>query len=397
MPGGLKAGKLEGWNTGRPGSLKAWRLECRDAGKSHIHQLLTFSLRIKLELMMFHARNQNIELKRSVRQKLWMIQSFFPTSAFRLPNSRLRIPTFVIIFIIFASWISWAGETANEESGTLTASLDQASVPVGGVVWLTLDYRLPEGGRLPEKLEVNGLDDLSVLKQDINPGQIRIQLLVDQIGQWQSEPIGLTYLDEQDQKQLLTTQPISIQAVSNLGEKAEEAELRPIRDIVPVTSIWQRYLLWLAAIVALALIGLGLFWWYKRRGKPAGPAEYTEPPDVRARRELLGLETKQYFDKGRVKKHYFVFSEILRRYLEAIRNFPAAEYTTEEIARHISAEPDRKLIPLLQQADLVKFADIVPTRNHKEEDIKAALAYIRKTGPQPKTVLEQAQQRKEQR
>jgi hypothetical protein len=39
----------------------------------------------------------------------------------------------------------------------------------------------------------------------------------------------------------------------------------------------------------------------------------------------------------------------------------------------------------------------VPTRNHKEEDIKVALAYIRKTGPQPKTVLEQAQQRKEQR
>ena len=346
---------------------------------------------------MFHAKNQNIELKRSVRQKLWMKRSFFPTSAFRIPNSCLRLPTFLVLILIFASWISWAGEPGNEESGSLTASLDKASVPVGGVVGLTLDYRLPEGGRLPEKLEVKGLDDLSIIKQIIKPGQIQIQLLFDQVEPWQSGPISLTYLDADGQPRLLTAQAVSIQALSNLSEKAEEAQLRPIRDIVPVQSIWRSTLLWLAVFVALVMIGLGLFWWYKRRGRPAGPAEYTEPPDVRARRELLGLEKKQYFEKGRVKKHYFFFSEILRRYLEAIRNFPAAEYTTEEIARHLSAEPDRKLISLLQQADLVKFADSVPTRTRKEEDIKAALAYIRKTGPQPKTVLEQAQQREVQK
>jgi hypothetical protein len=287
----------------------------------------------------------------------------------------------------------WAANADSQSIGTLTATLDQISVPVGGVVWLTLDYRLPEGGRLPEKLDVNGLDDLSILKQALSPGQIRIQLLVDHVGSWQSEPISLTYLDANGQQQLLTAQPISIQVVSNFGEKAEEAQLRPIRDIIPLKSIWQSYLLWSAVIVVLVPIGLGLFWWYKRRRKPAGPAEYIEPPDVRARRELLGLEKTQYFENGRVKKYYFFFSEILRRYLEAIRNFPAAEYTTEEIARHINAESDRKLIPLLQQADLVKFADTVPTAARKEEDIKAALAYIRKTAPQPKTVLEQAQQR----
>ncbi|MCP4624160.1 MAG: hypothetical protein GY850_11575 [bacterium] len=317
-----------------------------------------------------------------------MKQSLFPTSDFRLPTSII-----LILIQIFTPSIPWATGTDSQYTGSLTATLEKTTVPVGGVVWLTLDYRLPPGGRLPEKPEIKGLGDIGILKQVVDPGRIRIQLLADKVGPWQSEPIGLTYLDEQDQRQLLTTQPISIQIASNLSKKAEEAKLRPIRDIVPVKSIWQSYLIWLAAIVALVLVGLGLFWWYKRRRKPAGPAEYTEPPDVRARRELLGLEKQQYFEKGRVKTHYFFFSEILRHYLEAIRNFPAAEYTTEEIARHISAEPDRTLIPLLQQADLVKFADTVPTRARKEEDIKAALAYIRKTGPQPKTVLEQANQR----
>ena len=250
------------------------------------------------------------------------------------------------------------------------------------MVWLTLDYRLPEGGRLPEKVEVNGLDDLSILKQVINPGQVRIQLLVDQVGPWQSGPISLTYLDAAGQTQLLTAPPVSIQTVSNLSEQAEEAELRPIRDIVALKSIWQSYRLWLAALAAVVLIGLGLFWWYKKKQSHSALAQYTEPPDIRARRELRGLESRRYFEKGRVKKYYFTFSEILRRYLESIRNFPAAEYTTEEIARHISAEPDRKLIPLLQQADLVKFADTEPTQARKEEDIKAALAYIRQSSAQ---------------
>ena len=333
---------------------------------------------------------QSINFKRFVLQKCWMVRSFFPTSAFRLP-------TFLILIQIFTPSIQWATGTDSQYTGSLSATLGKTSVPVGGVVWLTLDYRLPEGGRLPKELEIKGLDDISILKQVINPGQVRIQLLVDKVGPWQSEPIGLPYQDEQGQKQLLTTQPISIEAVTNLSEKAEEATLRPIRDIEPVKSIWQIYLLWLAVIVAVVLIGLGLFWWCRKRRKSAGLAKYVEPPDVRARRELLGLEKKKYFEKGRVKQHYFFFSEILRRYLEAIRNFPAAEYTTEEIARRLSAEPDRKLIPLLQQADLVKFADSVPTRARKEEDIKAALAYIRKTGPQPKTVLEQAHQREVQK
>ena len=292
-----------------------------------------------------------------------------------------RIPTLILLFLLISHGMWGASETLNEKGGSLAASLDQASAPVGGLVWLTLEYRLPKGGRLPEKPEIKGLDGLSILKQIINPRQIRIQLLFDHLGPWQSEPISLSYLDSKGQTQLLTAHPVSIQAVSNLGDKADKAQLRPIRDIVPVKSIWQSYLLWLAAFAAMVLIGLGLFWWYKRRQTPAAMTEYMEPPDVRARRELRVLEAQRYFENGLVKKHYFAFSEILRRYLESIRSFPAVEYTTEEIAQHIRTEQDRQLLPLLQRADLVKFADDVPTAARKEEDIQAALAYIRETGP----------------
>ena len=318
---------------------------------------------------------QNFELTGAALLKLWMKKSFFPTSAFRLP-------TLFLLVLIFAPWNLWAAGPDDQNNANLSASLDQESAPVGGVVWLTLEYRLPAGGRLPEKLEIRGLDGLSILKQIINPRQIRIQLLVDQVGPWQSEPISLTYLDSKGQTQLLTAHPVSLQVGSNLGEKPEEAQLRSIRDIIPIQSLWRRNLFWPAVLIAAILIGVGIFWWIKRRRIPPILSEYVEPPHVRARKEIRMLETQRYFEKGMEKKHYFIFSEILRRYLESIRNFPAAEFTTEEIARHIKTEPDRKLLPLLQQADLVKFADNVPTVARKEEDMQAALAYIRETSPQ---------------
>ena len=334
----------------------------------------------------------NSELIRFSIQKLGGNLSFFPTSAFRIPTSRFRIPTFTIIFAVYALMTSGMVKAGTKDTGALTASLDQAAVPVGGVVWLTLDYRLPEGGRLPDKVEINGLEGITILRQVVDSQQIRIQLLVDRMETWQSESIRLGYLDSDGEIQFLSAKSVSIQVKSNISEKPEEVDLRPIRDINPVKSIWQGYLLWLAVGIVLILVGVGLYWWYKKRQTPVSQTKYVEPPHIRARKQLRGLEAQQYFEKGLVKQHYFVFSEILRQYLEAIRNFPAAEFTTEEIARHVTAEPDRKLVPLLQQADLVKFADAVPTRARKEADFDAALAYIRETSPQIESIQEQARQ-----
>lgn len=301
-------------------------------------------------------------------------------SFFRLPCAVRRAPI-IVLFLILASGIVRGLEDKNEDSGSLAASLDRESVEVGGVVWLTLDYRLPEGGRLPSKPAVEGLDGLTVLKQTVTPAQIRIQLLVDRLEPWQSAPIRLDYQDSQGRPQVLTADPVTLQIQSNLGEKPQEAQLRPILDIMAAGSIWYRYLLWAAALAAVLLTGFGVFRWYQKRRLPAIASAPAEPAHVLARRAIEKLESQKYFEKGMVKKHYFVFSEILRRYLEAIREFPAAEYTTEEIAQHIRSEQDRQILPLLQRADLVKFADDVPTAARKEEDIRAALAYIGQTGP----------------
>ena len=103
------------------------------------------------------------------------------------------------------------------------------------------------------------------------------------------------------------------------------------------------------------------------------------PPAKLAIRGLKALDAQQLFEKGRIKDFYFGFSEILRRYLEAIRGFPAAEYTLEEIARTAKKKEDQPLLAMLRRADMVKFADVATTPAGKDEDMEAAFVYIEST------------------
>jgi hypothetical protein len=245
---------------------------------------------------------------------------------------------------------------------------------------LTLKYRLPDRAGFASEPEIKGLEELAEVDREIGPDQIKITLLVDRLGLWKTGPISLAYLDKDENPRTLNTEPVSLTVLSNLGEKPEEARLRPIQGIFPTRPLWLKYIPWAAGLLVLLLIVSTLLWWYRRRrGKNSIKA--MDPPHIRAKKEIEELEGAGLFEKGHVKAYYFRFSEILRQYLESLRGFPAAEFTTEEITTYIVKEQDRSLIPLLRLADLVKFADTVPTAARKEEAVNAAFSYIRETSP----------------
>ena len=284
-------------------------------------------------------------------------------------------------------FLLWSGPTWSEtaETGslpTLSASVEKNTANIGDLLWVTLMVEIPKDAELPESGGLDGLEALTIIEQKTKPNEINFRFLVDQLESFDLGPFSLTYIDHQKNEQQVATDPITITILSNLGEKPEDATLRPIQDIISTQSKWLTHLLWIfAAIILLGMIS-GFIWWRKKRCINDMKATMEDPPHVKADREIDNLIASRLFENGDVKAFYFIFSETIRRYMESIRRFPAAEMTTEEIARFIKTDPsDQKVLPLLRQADLVKFSDSVPAPDRKDQDILMARTYIQQTRP----------------
>lgn len=285
----------------------------------------------------------------------------------------------LLAILPFAAF-GWAGQEDQDPRPAVTASLDRQEAPFGSVVTLTLVYRLPEGTVVPEVQDVGGLEGATPVDYRFEPGVIRVRILVDRLERWESGELRMTYLDAQGQPHGLRADPVSLTVLSNLESGLEKAVPKPIRDILPTRG--SRLLPLGLALVACVVVVAALVELRRRkrtRRTPEAVAVAQEPPFVRARREIEVLERSELFEKGEIKAFYFRFSEILRHYIESLRGFPAAEFTTEEIAACIEREEDRRVLAVLRRADLVKFADGVPSAAAKARDIQGSLSYIAET------------------
>ena len=285
-------------------------------------------------------------------------------------------------FVLLAAW-TVGSETESTLSGSsLSASVEKGAAKIVDLLWLTLTYDLPEGGHLPEGPVVGGIEKLNIVERVVRPGEIKLRFIVDRLESFKTEPIGLNFIDKDGNEQRIETAPVTITVLSNLGEKPQEATLKPIQDIIPSSPRWLPFLPWIGVAGILLGFAIGWLWWRRRHRSGRITKATADPPHMRAEKEIDQLVAGELFEKGDVKAFYFNFSEIIRRYMESIRHFPAAEMTTEEIIRYVgNNSQDQKILPLLRQADLVKFADTIPTPDRKVQDIEAARTYIRQTGP----------------
>ena len=298
--------------------------------------------------------------------------------------SKILLLLGALICFLLMSGPAWSQTPTTDDLPSLSATIEKNTARIGDMLWLTFTYKIPPGTRLPDSGGISGLEALTVVEHKAEPNQIQIRFMVDQLESFNLGPFSLTFINEKKDEQQVTTDPIAITIVSNLGETPEEAALKPIEDIISTKTRWLPYLLWaVAVILVLGLISLYM-WWRKRRRIRDIQATMQDPPHVRAEKEIDTLIASGLFENGNVKAFYFNFSETIRRYMESIRRFPAAEMTTEEIARWVKTDPsDQKILPLLRQADLVKFADSIPAPDRKDQDILTARTYIQQTRPMP--------------
>jgi hypothetical protein len=175
----------------------------------------------------------------------------------------------------------------------------------------------------------------------------------------------------------LFTQPQTVRIVPSLPDSATALlGLKPYREqkfrLRELFAYW-----WILA--ALAMAGAG--WWiYRKYFRKQTAAELAArepelPPYEQAVRDLLLLKERKYPERGMMKEFYSDYSHIMRNYLERRYHFPALEMTTFELEYEFDdakfPPPWRqRLLPVLQEADLVKFAKLIPAPNRADQCIE---------------------------
>jgi hypothetical protein len=146
---------------------------------------------------------------------------------------------------------------------------------------------------------------------------------------------------------------------------------RPLYEFAaPLWWIW-------AALAALALLLLLLWWWWRRRkrGRPVAVPD----PFARAEREFARVEGLRLVEAGERGRYVTLVVEVLRDYLAA--RYPAAplSLTSTELLAALRGErmvPNDRLMRVLNEADLVKFAKRPVTAERAKELGREARAIV---------------------
>ena len=117
---------------------------------------------------------------------------------------------------------------------------------------------------------------------------------------------------------------------------------------------------WLWALIAAAVVAIGLlvWWWIRRRRRPAAPV--VVDPFQHAESEFQRIEGLGLLEAGERGRYVTLMVEVLRDYLAArYAEAAALSFTSTELQRSTRAlphVPQDRLTRLLTDADLIKFA-----------------------------------------
>ena len=193
---------------------------------------------------------------------------------------------------------------------------------------------------------------------------------------------------------LISPDPAHLTVNSVLSSPEDELkDLRPPADLS--TPFWERpVVLALMVVVVLGLLGGAAFAFYRRsrRGDVlvGGLADLRTPWEV-ATQELDHIAGLDLPGRGDMKGHYTLMAAVLRRYLGGtyLRDtggVHAEDMSTEELAAHIRQSAldymrARLVIELLQESDLVKFANHEPAAVRAYEVASLVREFVELTAP----------------
>jgi len=159
------------------------------------------------------------------------------------------------------------------------------------------------------------------------------------------------------------------------------------KDLDPLKAQWKappNYWLWGGIALAVLAAIAALIWWIRRRRHRVVTApEVVLPPEVVALAELERIAALGLPARGDYKQHYTLVVDAIRRYIERRYGIEAMDRTSYELVgalEHIRVRVDG-LAPLLDEADLVKFAKVTPSVDTAHDAVRRARELVIATTP----------------
>ncbi|MBT3920979.1 MAG: hypothetical protein HOF21_00225 [Nitrospina sp.] len=311
--------------------------------------------------------------------------------------SLTKYPVFLFTLILLAIPFSNPGEASNPVS--VTTRITPNTFTLGDIATYIISVQHDPDIQpvAPEVIPPKGLEFVDKGKspsKELNGQTVQeywYKFRVDDIGIITFPSISVTF-DAQDQNQKIIQGTImapeaslEVQSLVKIQGNAEGIhDIKPLEEISPP---WTHYF-WIALGV-LALIALLYFIWHKWKSRPTklanSPSIPALTPEQLAYKELEALRVKGWIQIGRTQDHFFELSEIFRRYLENRFQFPAREWTTEEITAHfkhfsgLNENLKLQARSILTQTDRIKFAKAEVAGG--QDEIKSIINFIREACP----------------
>lgn len=173
--------------------------------------------------------------------------------------------------------------------------------------------------------------------------------------------------------------------IANVAEAAPQPNPPP----VPQREDWMAARIAAIAIVlaiVLAIIAAMIAARLARRPKKAAPKVPARPPWELALARLTEIRGSGMLERGELREYVDAVSDTLRTYLGARYGFDGIESTTVEIRRalvplSLGTVSVTAIIELLEAADLVKFARVVPAPGDCTQLMASADQIVRSTMP----------------
>lgn len=305
---------------------------------------------------------------------------------------------------MFVVLLMWSGSLFSQEV-KISARTDSLHYRIGDWVQLTVEAKLPATVETIAPIVKDSIGPFEILRveaqeiESAEDGHRRVwnfKLTTFDSGKAYIPPVDFAYRLKGDSTQRIAR---SNSLILDIGSVAVDAQ-GDIRDIkLPFDAPWrfEDYLPYLIALAALALAGLGYYYWRKKRKQRDDEFAVLKPqipPHQQALYELRELEDKKLWQQGKVKEYYSEVTEIIRRFFEGRWRIIALELTSDEILQQMKAFADaqkvwREMQSFFTTADLVKFAKYHPTPEEHEKELRWAYEIVRAMEPRVQVTKEE--------